>query len=123
MFVDDAGKPWCSAGELDTTDANSIFEQRIRRLGILPVMQFTGLVDKNGKEIYEGDVLRFDNYMHQGKVVFDFGQFFVQIDGRFYCSIAALAHPKDGYGCEIIGNIYENPELLINGTTTQEPST
>lgn len=62
-------------------------------------MQYTGLKDKNGKEIYEGDVL--DN---KEAVFFR--------AGCFMTSIAALALSNNHR--EVIGNIYENPELLNN---------
>ena len=74
------------------------------------VMQFTGLKDKNGVEIYENDVIQ-DDYGYNYKVEF--------IEGRFM----PLVQVKEGYNCidrydernfEVIGNIYENPELLTN---------
>lgn len=76
--------------------------------GIL--MQFTGRKDKNGKEIYEGDIVR-AKWGGIGSVVFDDGGFVSRWeDGnttyRLCESDIALRE------LEVIGNIYENPELL-----------
>lgn len=76
--------------------------------GIL--MQFTGLKDKNGKEIYEGDVVKCNE--HQGEVKWN-GIYLLPFD---YISTLDFAHRvRPNYienETEIIGNIYENPELL-----------
>ena len=79
-------------------------------------MQYTGLKDKNGKEIYEGDIVREDNpytSISKGvKIIFEqellqFGV--LDIDDYFI----ALCDIKGEW--EVIGNIYENPELLEEG--------
>ena len=74
------------------------------------VMQFTGLHDKNGKEIYEGDIL-YENCIggdDKGQVVFMDGSFDLLSDDG-----AIGLGPQIIYGkYEVIGNIYENPELL-----------
>ena len=75
------------------------------------VMQFTGLKDKNGKEIYEGDILEALD-KHKGFVKYEKDSFIV--DGKathiFYTSFRILSlHISQQ---EIIGNIYQNPELL-----------
>ena len=68
------------------------------------LMQYTGLKDKNGKEIYEGDVvaesMRTDvvTYNLSGFIPFAFADF----GDEAYSAI----------DCEVIGNIYENPELI-----------
>lgn len=83
------------------------------------VGQYTGLTDKNGKKIFEGDIVRFD-YSGENKgvegtatVLFQNGQFgvlwgwhkeFVPLTG--FCNTTI----------EIIGNIHDNPELLTTDT-------
>lgn len=104
-----------------------------------PVMLWSGILDKNGKEIFNGDIVKVDGqfevpctdkkdfeiitYQHLGKVVFDGGMFlfknhltrneliehkkhFPESDTDVETSLAGLMR------IEVIGNIYENPELL-----------
>ena len=73
------------------------------------LMQFTGITDRNGVEIYEGDVLKFDGSII-GAVTFEAAEFIVGkgVNARALCAIAHIADEV----LEIIGNIYENPELL-----------
>ena len=75
------------------------------------LMQYTGLKDKNNKEIYEGDIL-FESFGERYyKVVFENGSFRAEFKGDFeeysFDLIDVVAQ-----GCEIVGNIYENPELI-----------
>lgn len=81
--------------------------------------QYTGLKDKNDREIYEGDIVR------------DFGSDYVPVYTKgIYMAVNTeqLKYPEEHRqlstqfnviwrnGCEIIGNIYENPELLKEAT-------
>jgi uncharacterized phage protein (TIGR01671 family) len=86
----------------------------------IKVMQFTGLKDKNEKEIYEGDIIRFyfsaddpDFPDPSQTEMIDTVEYF---NGCFYfreqeTKLVALAYRWNDR-CEIIGNIHENPELL-----------
>ena len=90
-----------------------------------PIEQYTGLKDKNGKEIYEGDVVRYPyrkDYI--GQIVFGFvkdseGYYIEKHYGWGICSdgfnMSLGDYADDNMGCElieVIGNIHENPELL-----------
>ena len=82
----------------------------------IELMQYTGLKDKNGKEIYEKDIVDFDGKKHM--VTFANGGFGIWKEMRtnLYSDETRKYHEPLWNlvvdGCEIIGNIYENPELL-----------
>ena len=117
-------------GDLTQNPNIAIFENRGLRgeNDVIPetVGQFTGLIDKNGKMIFEGDVVEFlDNDILSGNeikasgiVSFGDGEFIIdQIDGvkESYCN---SFYEPDGRGfswneLEIIGNIFDNPELAV----------
>lgn len=74
---------------------------RVQKFSDGHIMQYIGIKDKNEKEIYEKDVILFGDNIDT--VVFDEGCFYAEKSGYLIADI------KD---CEVIGNIYENPELL-----------
>ena len=74
--------------------------------------QFTGMVDMNGKEIYEGDIIFFEPYQTHNNdriIKFQNGCFVAELIRNGYSE--AITCP-DMY--EVIGNIYENKELMKN---------
>lgn len=88
---------------LQNGDGNS-FEDS----GYSELMQNAGIKDKNDKEIYEGDIVKSPCGIH--KVIF--------VDGGFCLDTGELAVglyqmiDSQGNHLEVVGNIYENPELL-----------
>ncbi len=92
--------------------------------------QFTGLLDKNGKEIYEGAVVEKEAHNVSRRYLY-----VVAWKKKWACYVMAIATETSGYinhypslesgeefshlsapGCEIIGNIYENSELINEKT-------
>lgn len=78
------------------------------------VGQYTGLTDKNGKKIFEGDIVKYGDTVH--KVVFE------QRNGTAYFGLVystletlSFGYYQDLKQIEVIGNIYDNPKLLGKG--------
>lgn len=99
-------------------DKNTIFND-----SDYEVMQFTGLKDKHGKEIYEGDIVRKDGWIYEIR--------WSKYGAGFDLATKNDSWPKqeDGYAyhsglydteiIEVIGNVYENPDLA-GGTQKEE---
>ncbi len=95
-------------------------DKNLKPIQVIPdtVGQYTGVRDKYGTPIYEGDIVRFhmrDRFIEEpewqeGTIVFDDGMFFAKLPKStlYLCAI--------NYGdYEVIGNKYDNPELLKGG--------
>ncbi len=86
------------------------------------LMQYTNLKDRNGKEIYEGDIVRslmqsnrgnWEDFDRIGQIVFGADEFpsFMVLSGDKLFEMVTTDY-YEVMDIEIIGNIYENPELL-----------
>lgn len=93
-------------GKFDSL-TNGIINSEAYKVDPATVGQFTGLTDKNGVKIFEGDIV-----LHKGECglvgySYDYGMFEVDFDYCFASFIDISAS-----NCEVIGNIHDNPELL-----------
>ncbi|MDD5006468.1 MAG: YopX family protein [Candidatus Omnitrophica bacterium] len=79
------------------------------------LMQFTGLFDKQGKDIYEGDIIKMmGGYGGDFKTKEFMAVVKYEENGFFATSELPFMYPDHSWwdGCEVIGNIYENKDLL-----------
>ena len=75
------------------------------------VCQFTGLLDKNGKEIYEGDILEVSDEMY-AKVVWNKEKASFEYEYLYPTQIANTFYELNMPYLSIVGNIHDNPELM-----------
>lgn len=90
------------------------------KFGECDLMRFTGLLDKNGKEVYEGDLVN-AKYLFQGQVreIRNAPVTYLEGDGAFVFGTPGTGfvawievHLNDRKEIEVVGNVFENPELL-----------
>jgi uncharacterized phage protein (TIGR01671 family) len=98
---------------------------RMEHAEVVPdtVGQFIGLFDEDGREIYEGDIIKiveeFDDenvYTRIGVVCFEEGMYELQDkNGKHFAYLGWLMHDDAITKLEVIGNIHDNPEMLEKG--------
>lgn len=76
------------------------------------INQFTGLLDKNGKEIYEGDIVKLDTWAGVQQIAFIEGAFCLANSKGEYVGDIHYIHHAGIEQATVTGNIYSNPELL-----------
>ena len=99
------GAFYCSLNNEDTACLNTTLYGENA-----PVMQFTGLFDKSEKKIWEGDIIRFKSWRdslqrYEDKIMV------VEYRKGFFCPLIDFGDEPSSKDYEVIGNIYENPEL------------
>ena len=107
--------------EVEGDDLGLTWRDEVRNVPECILMQFTGLHDKNGKEIYEGDIIHCEDAMatvdmifrsHEQKVItFEDGAF--RYDGITLGDMTDR-NGEENYTFEVIGNIYEHERLLTS---------
>ena len=107
-------------GELNLLgEVNAELASPLSKLQDIEIMQYTGRKDKNRKGIYEGDILKvkIPNYTHdyvEAEVKFNSGCFGIEVIGNPILNNAVgqfKAFSKNTKNIEVIGNVWENPEL------------
>lgn len=120
-----AERMWIYGDLSHTTDKIVHISNENCFIGVKPetVGQYTGLTDKNGKKIFEGDICRFREWSNGdmcwiGKVHYEYQQFVISGEKNKECAtpftlVMSRFIPEN---IEIIGNIHDNPELMAGDT-------
>ena len=120
------GDEWKYGGGIQVIGLDTVMLSDDGKHGIIHLVQpetvgqFTGLKDRNGKEIYEGDIIKYHYFYfadgseiekeHVCSVKYD--DSFANFDAMDKEGFAHFLGNASDDGIEVIGNIYENPELL-----------
>jgi uncharacterized phage protein (TIGR01671 family) len=102
---------WHQGDIMDTIEVSLYGRQQRFLADEYELMQYTGLKDKNGKEIYEGDIVRTSHFIKIGVIEYWSVYHSFEIADILYGN-GCIGDKYDWSDIEIIGNIYEHPNLL-----------
>lgn len=124
-------KEWDNPAILEIFDKSGIFRPLYDPVENYVIQQFTGLKDKYGKEIYEGDIIKSKRwwtkpFVKDGHVDYEFIEgeeeiaqiffgncsFLVSFEHLRYDDVDEITKHDVPHRLEVIGNIFENPDLL-----------
>lgn len=109
---------WFYGGYCEINNSVCIIEKKGLYVGIIPetIGQFTGLCDRHGRKIFEGDIIRAIHYkeeLNTSYINFEDGIYWCElITGSFIECCETLFEQHCECGLEVIGNIHDNPEML-----------
>lgn len=118
---------WFDNGAMraNATESQDFYEPRLNSKNVTEfvLMQYTGLKDRNGKEIYEGDIVQFPDPCTRSQSGYELSTGVIEwhtdeakfdVTGRESVDLETFWEDIDM--AEVIGNIYENPDLLEANT-------
>lgn len=90
-------------------EGDNIHEYHLYPIRNVIVQQYTGLKDKNNNDIFEGDIVKliFNGSSVNGLVHYAHGQYLISFNGFYFNNLL-----MDSNNCEVLGNMFENSELL-----------
>lgn len=82
------------------------------------VGEFTGLLDKNGVKIFEGDIIQRSYKGGDGEILYE--NRIIEYKSAYIAGFQFIKGKPNNMKCKVIGNIHDNPELIKNTTTQEE---
>ena len=109
----------CDAPHIHTEPTSYPYAGKRTFVDECTIGQFTGIYDKKGSPIYEGDIIGCDNPKIKHLIFYNEkqGRFMAALDGKTednFFGVCGLDDARWISSKEVIGNIYDNPELIYN---------